>query len=1303
MKNKIFKSSKSVISVLIAFAVVAVSLFVAVPAINIDADAAALTATDTWDGSTSAPTKTEGGYTIIETAEQLAWLALSGGDATKGVNYKVAANQVFNMNGKSGITPASTASQVQSAAVVTDKWSTSVAFQGNLDGNGLIVYNLNGGKGSDFTGWSTALFPRVAGTVSIQKLSVRASYFSAANFSAGIVGTTNGAQGISAILSNCEVANCYMGTTATNGSGVAAAFIGRVGNSQSGISNSYAHGNIISGSKGSYALVGNQGGYASPSNVDFTNIISTDTASGVWQLDSTAGTKPKFTSVYVTYDMNTSNATGVIYKTDINGKALSSFDFDTTWIANAGVPELRAFHKLSTTNNGDTHSEKCTRCGLAGLPANHYYNAPDYDNAVTTCACGAATKGLFDDWDGTKSEPTETDADGNIIIRTAEQLAWVALEGGNKTKDKSYKVIPHARFNLNGMSGVTLSTDAATVKAAGGLKQWRYSTDTRDIKFQGNFDGNGLVVYNLYTQGYQDAGLFPLAEGADMTIKNVKVTASHIVGYHYAGGIVGLFSNNQKKNITITGCETANSYISDNSNTNSLCARTAGGILGGTGNATPKLIENCYVHGNIIAGTNVSGAFVGNTGAYVIGDINIKNSIAIGTQAMPFSTNGTALGSIGGTQGKFTNIYSDKASAGATQVTNWAGKPLKEGLSPTLWLANTTEAPALRMFHRLTGTADGANGHSEKCLDCGIQGIGDAPHEWLKGKCYVCDYVCQHPNVTDGKVIDEGSCTTDKIIAQDCECGAAPNKVIEANGHDLEKTSEGFAGNCGTDGEKPYWTCKKCGGLFLSDDKWGTPVNEDDIIIPASGNHTELKDGNGETVWDMTEGGYHKNVCEICAKPYNSQAHVGQDFIPDPNNPEKGHIGTCTVCLLKTEDGVTPHAFGDDNECDTCGYVCSDHQYQSVEEATVTTPGDCITDEYRDIACKVCGHIKNEMTKAGDGHTFEPVAEDPAKCQEDGKAAHNHCSECGLNYAADTNALTTPLADAKSDEDLKLPSLNQDHVYLDKGAFEKEDKADGVHWRNCSICGKVDVAEHKLVEDKITYEGTCKMCECGYYEFAHYNTSDDGIVSISADVGVFPLEVWTEFFDICDEDEIYAKIEELLLKAKIIEAGSELNDYSYLIYDIKPDEQMAENSTAKITFDLSKLEEDFSENILNIDTANQYIKIIRIDLDNQMVKNDITTNFEENEKGKITTASADVDHFSIYAVIDTQKASNGGSLGEGDEYGDFNNEFDFGGGEYGDSSSISPQTAARAEMATVATIVLAAGMLFVLVLKAKKA
>ena len=59
--------------------------------------AEATVATDTWDGTTSKPTTTdEAGNIIVNTAEELAWVALAGQSETAGNSYKVADNQIFD-------------------------------------------------------------------------------------------------------------------------------------------------------------------------------------------------------------------------------------------------------------------------------------------------------------------------------------------------------------------------------------------------------------------------------------------------------------------------------------------------------------------------------------------------------------------------------------------------------------------------------------------------------------------------------------------------------------------------------------------------------------------------------------------------------------------------------------------------------------------------------------------------------------------------------------------------------------------------------------------------------------------------------------------------------------------------------------------------------------------------------------------------------------------------------------------------------------------------------------------------------
>ncbi len=301
---------------------------------------------------------------------------------------------------------------------------------------------------------------------------------------------------------------------------------------------------------------------------------------------------------------------------------------------------------------------------------------------------------VTDTWDGTKVEPTETDYAGNIIINTAEELAWVALVGGANTANKNYKVAANQVFDMNGMTGITIDSTVANVKAAvkNNTYKWQTATDDKAAAFQGNFDGNGLVVYNLYSatgRGY--SGLFPITTPATAStpqvIKNVAVCASHIGGYHYAGGIVGLAECNTTSSIVnFENCIVKNSYIYDNDDQNDT-NRTVGAIVGGLSH-NGSTLNNCAAFDNQISAQGVTGGLIGNKSEYG-GSITIQNSISVGTSVLP--TAGAKAVSNKFTSATYKNVYTNvetsvtgikvldtanmKGSAAATNMSalDWSG------------------------------------------------------------------------------------------------------------------------------------------------------------------------------------------------------------------------------------------------------------------------------------------------------------------------------------------------------------------------------------------------------------------------------------------------------------------------------------------------------------------------------------------------------------------------------------------------------------------------------------------------------
>ncbi len=1371
MKNKILKSGKSAVSFVVAFAVLAVSLFIAIPSVSIKTDAAPIVATDTWDGTKSQPSeeasnKDAAGNILINNAEELAWVALEGGTATKDKSYKVIDNQVFDLAGMTGITPTSTVDDVKGAAATTNVWNSTAKFYGNFDGNGVIIYNMYTGTGSDYAGlfaWAGDNQSNVV--ITVKGIRLRASKIAGWHGAAGIIGRPDFLSGTATNVSDCEVSSCYIYIGAdkadnSNYNRVAAGILGIAGNNTPSVTNCYVHDNDISGIGATGAFIGTVGQYGG-GTVLIGNCIAIGTGAasvGPKAIGLSPASKIEgatYAAVYTDKEDGNS-ATVTVSATDMKGETgyanMPELDWGNAWFANTGYPEIRAFHTIEVSDNGDgTHSGVCTdaNCDVVGLATAHSYTTADYDNGVTKCDCGAYIQGIYDTWDGTipDTDPTTQDADGNYIIKTAEDLAWVALKGGEETAGKNYKVVAGSQFDLSGMASIKMDSTAAEVKAAGTTgKQWRFSTDEENGKktfgFKGNFDGNGLIVYNLYSGKSSNAygGLFRITNGgteaAPQVIKNVKVTASHIAGYHNAGGIIGLADNAAKITLTVENCEVSNCYIGDEGDGNSAAGRTAGGIIGATGNAISS-INNCFVHDNLIEGQGISAGLIGKTGGYVDNPITLSNSIVLGIHPAPVSSINVEPGDIK-ELAVYSGVYTDVSSVveGAenvvyvTTLTGINGKNTMNKLDyADVWFANIGKAPVLRMFHKFGGNSLDDSTHEVVCSDCGIIGITPEPHNIVKGECTICDWECDH-QYQDNGVDFAGDCTHPKTIKQLCKkCGKEGTPVPVANtgtGHEFGTFVAYKKAECGY-GNYAYWQCDVCAGVVLGEskpDKMADTVDIEATVMPGPYTHTPAYvPGTTDYVYHMDDS-CHQFKCDKCGEFYGDTAHTGTTLEPDAINPSSGHIGACDVCGWQTAETV-PHTFGDDNVCDSCGYTCTEHSWQQVG---VTQQGDCLTAEIADYICTICGTEDFNRNTPAPGHSFAAKPEDPASCIKDGVKAHQYCSVCEKDYAADADKFAgfdtalsaADLKIAKEDipckfvpvaakpatcedagniahekcsvcgklqldgrevtlEDVTIPAKG--HSYKE---YDRDDNGvwyfdDTYHWRECTICGIVEKDKHNIVVDETKYEGTYTYCtgECGYEFFEHVNANADNTVGVKAELGAFSKDVWTTITKIIDEDSIHSEIKSLL---------KELKPVNFVVYDISPDEEMAEGKTATISI---KVPEDFGENVT----------ICYVDVDGKKVEI-LATEIITNEKTGDRTAKAEVSHFSVYALVDLGEnvVNPDGTIGPATNNGGANN-----GAQNGDASNTSPATSTQADVSAMLGVLLAAGVIFVLARKARKA
>ena len=135
-------------------------------------------------------------------------------------------------------------------------------------------------------------------------------------------------------------------------------------------------------------------------------------------------------------------------------------------------------------------------------------------------------------------------------------------------------------------------------------------TDTDEIYFSGNYDGNNFIISNITSTGKQDSdgqttvgsfGFIVEAKIENIHVKNADFLAIGNNSYAHAGGIVGVAYDSSIKN-----CFVENSTIESkrNPSQNNCAGGIAGYCAGGT-------FEKCISNNNIINSQCYGGGFVG--------------------------------------------------------------------------------------------------------------------------------------------------------------------------------------------------------------------------------------------------------------------------------------------------------------------------------------------------------------------------------------------------------------------------------------------------------------------------------------------------------------------------------------------------------------------------------------------------------------------------------------------------------------------------------------------------------------------
>ena len=232
-------------------------------------------------------------------------------------------------------------------------------------------------------------------------------------------------------------------------------------------------------------------------------------------------------------------------------------------------------------------------------------------------------------WDGKSTTAIEPNAEGIYEVSSASQLAWIAKQVNEGTK------------NFNGET-LKLMED---IDLGGQL--WTPIGTGSSVCFNGYFDGNGKTIRNYVINDEDGAGLFGYVGFG--SIKNLTVSDVTVIGHHYAGALIGWIQNpgtsDPNRKITIVdNCHAKNVIVTLTPDANKDNGDKAGGLIG---YAVRTSITNCCVENAKVTAYRDCGGLLGhaNVGSKdkdinkvrVIGN-KVTNSVVTADQTPEYKT-----------------------------------------------------------------------------------------------------------------------------------------------------------------------------------------------------------------------------------------------------------------------------------------------------------------------------------------------------------------------------------------------------------------------------------------------------------------------------------------------------------------------------------------------------------------------------------------------------------------------------------------------------------------------------------------
>lgn len=1101
MNNNILNYAKKSLSVTLALALLAISLFTGVSM----STKAATTEKNIiyWDGTSKEPTTTDAdGNILIYTAEELHYIANNESD---GKSYKVADGiDVMILQPKSsvdaetlmGLADYNYVKTYLTETITATAWcnysSEPPKFNSSFNGNGVEIYGLYG------IGTNVGLFPGIDGGtvytseghtgVTFQNFAVRNSYLESTR-RLGVIGAycATGIGTGTVNVKNCEVSNCYLYCSTTN-SAEQGVLVGRTSKDLLKINNCLVYGNnAIFSDMTQLPLYATSGSYKDSEGNEIYYKVENSVVLGVAPhpiaVNKRTHSADCFENVYTDQELSTYTTyadTDIkkISTSDITAAnahtQMPGLDWVKTWGAvEGGIPVLRSFY------DGEV-IEKSDNTETAG--------SDTWNGEVAANYAGG---------DGTEANP--------FIIENAAQLYKMVKSGGEdaegnpayfKVKDGVYDIYANPVENMTSDEIKAYFTDSTKSKAV-----W----DPQTTEFNGNFDGKGVTIHGLYNvKAATGAGVafLPRVSNSKAFINNVQFSDCYFEN-------TGAFASGTSAAVLVGRSD--NSDISFNNvavcDSTAKCAAYVAAVFVAQNGATVT-IDTAFTSGNTLYSEyyysesltyTYEGILYGNTSGYLY---TIKNSVF--TEADEYMSRVHYNVSI-----KFENSYvAGHTAASITGISvseisqsKMLGASAKDNMPDLDWTAwiLTDSYPVIAALHDLTYTNTGDSGHTVTCGDCDLS-ISLELHNYNSNYvCTLCAFAHSHTLVDDGIDYD-ATCVDDGVMNVKCEyCDYTSTREICAKNHIFGEVIAATAGDCQTEATVAYKICSACELCFTSNADITSTNPLDHIGTGYTGRHDWVAQS---TIESTCTGGkdveYFK--CSVC-NTYLVEG-VMTDVAPSKADGHSLKEVTANDATCTAEGNIAYY------ECENCDKLFADAEGKTEIQLADTVvnainhknkvhhaanAADCLNDgnieywycpdcnaNYSDEACTTA---TNSITTAATGHTFgNVVAATDGDCENDGTIAYKTCSGCRLNFAED----------AEADEETALETLSSgvkgEHSWIAQEALESKcTEAEDLAYDKCSVCEKYR-ADGEISDNAPTANGHTK----GEAETVEPTETEDG-------------------------------------------------------------------------------------------------------------------------------------------------------------------------------------------------------------------